>query len=124
MPLAEHDWLLTVTSLRFTSFNSRAPRGARLDTLEVVREILKFQFTCPSRSTTWIAAIKERAEVVSIHVPLAEHDTAAADIAARMAFQFTCPSRSTTFYPDLLKICNAVSIHVPLAEHDYDPFRV
>ena len=36
--------------------------------------LFKFQFTCPSRSTTFLAMNGERLGIVSIHVPLAEHD--------------------------------------------------
>ena len=35
-----------------------------------------FQFTCPSRSTTKLHALPAPRQPVSIHVPLAEHDTA------------------------------------------------
>ena len=55
-----------------------------------------FQFTCPSRSTTGRDLTTLENAIVSIHVPLAEHDE-------------LCPETA-----DALK----VSIHVPLAEHD------
>ena len=35
-----------------TGFNSRAPRGARLQHIITIFYVFKFQFTCPSRSTT------------------------------------------------------------------------
>ena len=123
------------------SFNSRAPRGARLhEENEFIRQI-EFQFTCPSRSTTDPQVNVKTVKPVSIHVPLAEHDvglTASRGwpggfnsraprgarqlfigrVARDCQFQFTCPSRSTT-----KSLCSAsglteVSIHVPLAEHD------
>ena len=79
----------------------------------------RFQFTCPSRSTTLDRPLHKRADIVSIHVPLAEHDAlvrrrrmklsgfnSRAPRGARrrirrapprqQEFQFTCPSRSTT----------------------------
>ena len=79
--------------------------------------------------------------LVSIHVPLAEHDRfqmpsrslrgrfnsraprGARHIARRsgrigVQFQFTCPSRSTTVSSASASLSCSVSIHVPLAEHD------
>ena len=56
---------------------------------------------------------------VSIHVPLAEHDPA--QVIRRFPeskFQFTCPSRSTTQQVYQNRYYFQVSIHVPLAEHD------
>ena len=35
---------------------------------------MRFQFTCPSRSTTETGKIDPSITFVSIHVPLAEHD--------------------------------------------------
>ena len=60
---------------------------------------MKFQFTCPSRSTTQPAAGRVSERGVSIHVPLAEHDGYRAGLLLRQL----------------------VSIHVPLAEHDVRP---
>ena len=57
-----------------------------------------FQFTCPSRSTTWQEVPLRTHGKVSIHVPLAEHDS-----------RF---GRLSGLKP--------VSIHVPLAEHDLE----
>ena len=59
--------------------------------------VQKFQFTCPSRSTTSQHLSLVILTFVSIHVPLAEHDRA---------------------YEDQRRIRIYVSIHVPLAEHD------
>ena len=56
----------------------------------------RFQFTCPSRSTTECEQKLLTMLRVSIHVPLAEHD------------------RNLDRKTGLLD----VSIHVPLAEHD------
>ena len=79
--------------------------------------------------------------LVSIHVPLAEHDrhplqrpllfdsfnsraprgarpTARLRSSSLLTFQFTCPSRSTTLDFTGLSHFFGVSIHVPLAEHD------
>jgi len=56
-----------------------------------------FQFTCPSRSTTYECECDYLMTYVSIHVPLAEHDPRHQDTARlHDPFQFTCPSRSTT----------------------------
>ena len=57
----------------------------------------EFQFTCPSRSTTECEQSYTERQVVSIHVPLAEHDG--------------------TLY-NMIAAGAQVSIHVPLAEHD------
>ena len=77
-------------------FNSRAPRGARHILLTIRSPAITFQFTCPSRSTTAISDLINSRSLVSIHVPLAEHDRS-------QGFEQTTPD---------------VSIHVPLAEHD------
>ena len=129
-------------SKRFNSFNSRAPRGARPGYHSSSPNSGKFQFTCPSRSTTALKALKALKALVSIHVPLAEHDARTGSTArplssfnsraprgarppmcrqlcARSAFQFTCPSRSTTVYFGGYNNSFLVSIHVPLAEHDF-----
>ena len=78
------------------SFNSRAPRGARLGSRARRRLFTTFQFTCPSRSTTASSVMASMLAEVSIHVPLAEHDIG-----------------SNGFLGG-----GFVSIHVPLAEHD------
>ena len=57
---------------------------------------MSFQFTCPSRSTTRIPPGEITVPLVSIHVPLAEHDAG----------------------PRPFSAGKKVSIHVPLAEHD------
>ena len=107
VPLAEHDPVLSVIPQPNYSFNSRAPRGARHaalrrrqrefcfnsraprgarpgveNTAETPR---KFQFTCPSRSTTRPVAPVDSFRLVSIHVPLAEHDVSAQVHGARHA---------------------------------------
>ena len=96
VPLAEHDRIrgdLRNPSRRFNSraprgarrpswrrqrrssrFNSRAPRGARLHGRVFAMGGKLFQFTCPSRSTTWQISLCLSPQKVSIHVPLAEHD--------------------------------------------------
>ena len=56
------------------SFNSRAPRGARRLSRICSGRLRKFQFTCPSRSTTCAGGLDGVYSLVSIHVPLAEHD--------------------------------------------------
>ena len=78
-------------------FNSRAPRGVRLDQSNKLNQQIQFQFTCPSRSTTLRPRTLTHDFTVSIHVPLAEHDEAV--IRGLDGLQ--------------------VSIHVPLAEHDF-----
>ena len=74
MPLAEHDLCKNPMANRHNCFNSRAPRGARR-----VVSLLSFGDI-----------------IVSIHVPLAEHDITEGRVIA----------------------AKRVSIHVPLAEHD------
>ena len=74
MPLAEHDCTIEIG----------------------IVDLSRFQFTCPSRSTTYVGGMSARAKAVSIHVPLAEHD----------------------LLKLLMLIMLLVSIHVPLAEHD------
>ena len=71
---------------------------AEHDLLPFLRPALhfRFQFTCPSRSTTLD------------HLP----------VTRSAGFQFTCPSRSTTCLTGQWMLLLQVSIHVPLAEHD------
>jgi len=52
VPLAEHDEILRPAVEECLSFNSRAPRGARLFSIISTFLVIMFQFTCPSRSTT------------------------------------------------------------------------
>ena len=86
----------------FHSFNSRAPRGARHPRLILTGSPGVFQFTCPSRSTTFATLYVYQKMQVSIHVPLAEHDV------------------------DMITAdeVREVSIHVPLAEHDEQPIAL
>ena len=123
------------------SFNSRAPRGARPRYGAGAAASRRFQFTCPSRSTTFWQMPARVSGEVSIHVPLAEHDVVLVLLDLHLvmfqftcpsrsttspvigiycitAFQFTCPSRSTTSLKQESRIGFRVSIHVPLAEHD------
>ena len=66
-------------------------------------------------------AHKDAVSLVSIHVPLAEHDEAPpSSLTCGGTFQFTCPSRSTTDIFAGTEARYEVSIHVPLAEHDGD----
>ena len=148
VPLAEHDLCAAVVPLARAGFNSRAPRGARRGSPKNPDCSPAFQFTCPSRSTTYYYKPEEIERIVSIHVPLAEHDgevwslypavhgvsihvpLAEHDGRRQLSgtgphvFQFTCPSRSTTFEAFKLMMSGKVSIHVPLAEHDLPPAGV
>ena len=96
VPLAEHDSVDGDEHHQRLRFNSRAPRGARLQMSASLMPCFTFQFTCPSRSTTRRGSASPRGQT----------------------FQFTCPSRSTTH--DAIRMYHgfSVSIHVPLAEHD------
>ena len=122
VPLAEHDSFSFFLAASNLGFNSRAPRGARPACAKMFPDSGRFQFTCPSRSTTHVLGLNFLQLSVSIHVPLAEHDrrtsrafrrprrfNSRAPRGARRAmntrrgnrirFQFTCPSRSTTGSP-------------------------
>ena len=74
VPLAEHDRGASSGRHWQGRFNSRAPRGARPATRQRPPSPSTFQFTCPSRSTTNGVNHLRINSVVSIHVPLAEHD--------------------------------------------------
>ena len=164
VPLAEHDtpfqrplWppprfnsraprgarhLYLVPQPEKAGFNSRAPRGARLVASGISAEIFSFQFTCPSRSTTYRNGKPVCTWAVSIHVPLAEHDNAVAFRACSlMSFNSRAPrgarrsarngcapggrfnsraprgARHDEYRRSQQRI-DLVSIHVPLAEHD------
>ena len=121
MPLAEHDGTDRTPRTRHQGFNSRAPRGARPDTDPAAISRNLFQFTCPSRSTTQKIEENNMKFLVSIHVPLAEHD---ADIHAWLnGFEVSIHVPLAEHDSDLCsgRRTPAVSIHVPLAEHDKKP---
>ena len=73
-PRAGRDLVIETTQVSPTSFNPRAPRGARLLSLETNLEELLFQSTRPARGATsqWTTGgIYQR---VSIHAPRAGRD--------------------------------------------------
>ena len=141
MPLAEHDIAEEPDINRAPSFNSRAPRGARQAEFPAWLIDFEFQFTCPSRSTTFQLLQGKTTSEFQFTCP-SRSTTAGyspqslspgsfnsrAPRGARPAsrpehgfsheFQFTCPSRSTTFAARRSPYSCGVSIHVPLAEHD------
>ena len=99
-------------------FNSRAPRGARPGATPASQPSHVFQFTCPSRSTTGAREAVGYRGIVSIHVPLAEHDLRDIRRACEIdGFNSRAPrgARRGTNRPEGT---GQVSIHVPLAEHD------
>ena len=103
---------------------------------------LLFQSTCPLRGTTNKRRAEQDKEAISIHVPLAGHDSKGweneyeienfnprAPCGARRTtamtlepsaakFQSTCPLRGTTMTSSTPLYINPISIHVPLAGHD------
>ena len=92
----------------------------------------KFQFTCPSRSTTsaarcFYSSLAEHDGMfvlfsltmqVSIHVPLAEHDKDAAAAKDAADVSIHVPLAEHDGQSVLCDHATGVSIHVPLAEHD------
>ena len=119
VPLAEHDQrLCTIASIAW-SFNSRAPRGARPCPGIFCGISRQFQFTCPSRSTTTGSSEEPQEPEVSIHVPLAEHDTPASiNATAVSCFNSRAPRGARRTTGSSRTPTRGVSIHVPLAEHD------
>ena len=112
----------TYTSSESTpaDFNPRAPCGARRRTLPPSTAYILFQSTCPLRGTTRTRVLLRGGRTISIHVPLAGHDT----------YGITC-KRSAWMYFNPRAPCGArrasiacpstrvsISIHVPLAGHD------
>ena len=96
MPLAEHDTSKGDSIPLFSSFNSRAPRGARRNTINKNCPYFEVSIHVPLAEHDKDSTGVKPAEGVSIHVPLAEHDRVR-----------TMPA-----------MLSPVSIHVPLAEHD------
>ena len=97
MPLAGHDGLNTAANSAAIDFNPHAPCGARPWRPYTSAIPETFQSTCPLRGTTlewWADHHWERD--ISIHMPLAGHDTINRIL-------------STPF---------CISIHMPLAGHD------
>ena len=65
--------------------------------MKTFEEIIPFQSTCPLRGTTFMGDRNAKYCPISIHVPLAGHDTVGkVGKGTRMAFQSTCPLRGTT----------------------------
>ena len=141
VPLAEHDSSTCSAGAGRARFNSRAPRGARLGLVPRCDEVIPFQFTCPSRSTTALLCAPTAFDGVSIHVPLAEHDgtphvqcsrlqgfnsraprgarhETKADAATHLSVSIHVPLAEHDCVSFILPYCQRVSIHVPLAEHD------
>ena len=119
MPLAEHDMYNLPINPAYASFNSRAPRGARLERNIYRKRNNWFQFTCPSRSTTAFPSNAVAAQRFQFTCPSRSTTRSLTHGAGSLSgFQFTCPSRSTTPDRTCSQIPDAVSIHVPLAEHD------
>ena len=84
-----------------SSFNSRAPRGARLGFFQHDPAAAEFQFTRSSRSATVGASKITGAKLVSIHALLAERDSSIVVLPRFIAvFQFTRSSRSATLHAD------------------------
>ena len=81
---------------RSTAFQFTHPLWGATSSFDSILRRIQFQFTHPSRSTTAIPWNNEEYTLVSIHVPLAEHDKGRRAIPPEQR----------------------VSIHVPLAEHD------
>ena len=96
VPLAEHDVGSLGRGLGSLCFNSRAPRGARLERVRDALQSVSFNSRAPRGARRVLGAA----------------------LGAGAWFQFTCPSRSTTFWPMPARASGGVSIHVPLAEHD------
>ena len=118
VPLAEHDATTSIRGADMSSFNSRAPRGARHDDCRHSRSIRKFQFTCPSRSTTPISKALYAGRLVSIHVPLAEHDVERPERSKGTDVSIHVPLAEHDWQGSAAERRACVSIHVPLAEHD------
>jgi len=86
---------------------------------EDLRDVQTFQFTCPSRSTTVYVNVMITRWLVSIHVPLAEHDQRDYTSAAqRPCFNSRAPRGARLPGRLCAALSVLVSIHVPLAEHD------
>ena len=119
MPLAEHDFIPQLPEYPNNKFQFTCPSRSTTQDNLAHGYSARFQFTCPSRSTTPWGKGGRKQKAVSIHVPLAEHDALPSSLTHRSTgFQFTCPSRSTTQVHVPLALEGHVSIHVPLAEHD------
>ena len=82
----------------------------------------QFQFTCPSRSTTPVIRKRIKTPIVSIHVPLAEHDLIFFSIATASAVSIHVPLAEHDRDVLVKRMNGYVSIHVPLAEHDLIPY--
>ena len=140
VPLAEHDYPFFSTSPRFQSFNSRAPRGARpfaeLKAAErtsfnsrtprgarriaslIPNEASSFNSRAPRGARRDVHIAVDYAVVVSIHVPLAEHDVITQNSSVPSGSFNSRAPRGARHYDPQVNVQMIVSIHVPLAEHD------
>ena len=110
---------IRIHSIRILLFQFTCPSRSTTRSSSTRSTYRGFQFTCPSRSTTTSSQHSYHSSLVSIHVPLAEHDgQTVLQQCRRKCFNSRAPrgARRRDFAP-WAALC-PVSIHVPLAEHD------
>ena len=141
MPLAEHDKISASPASSSAMFQFTCPSRSTTHSPGCPSGFHEFQFTCPSRSTTENLVRRACDDLVSIHVPLAEHDCSALmrvsgnrcfnsraprgarryNLYARgqnISFNSRAPRGARLYSCESKKMAVQVSIHVPLAEHD------
>ena len=96
VPLAEHD-LLTGYCLNSLLVSIHVPL-AEHDPFSGLSRLdrVKFQFTCPSRSTTSLEGNQMNVNVFQFTCPSRSTTPFRINLRRDRKFQFTCPSRSTT----------------------------
>ena len=117
VPLAEHDSGHASTK-EPKRFQFTCPSRSTTRLRNHLALCFLFQFTCPSRSTTRARRPLLLPTEVSIHVPLAEHDRNSARTFHRHRVSIHVPLAEHDTKAAYLRNSGSVSIHVPLAEHD------
>ena len=101
-------------------FNPPAPCGAGPRLLVSSMPILPFQSTRPLRGGTTTKEMRQRAEAISIHPPLAGRDVDLIVIGICLAISIHPPLAGRDSYTVKILDSNGISIHPPLAGRDPD----
>ncbi len=118
-PRAGRDPRVDGTADEQTSFNPRAPRGARHYHVTMFNDNAGFQSTRPARGATVRHDGVLQCGVVSIHAPRAGRDLVSVRSASRPPFQSTRPARGATSNIVEPVVGRQVSIHAPRAGRDH-----
>ena len=119
MPREGHDDYKMSTTKVITDFNPRAPRGARLDRPQPLRDLLEISIHVPREGHDAELGHHVRISIISIHVPREGHDLAVGPgWLARLRISIHVPREGHD--AKLIEAAEIlhISIHVPREGHD------